>query len=163
MKVKINSVTYDIPTSWDKVQYFAFAKSQRPGIPLVDKISLHTTIPEDVVMELNNSQLSSLLGTVAFQDELPEFWQEVTPTNEKGEPLEIGDEHYIKIEQSRRHLQSGNQWLAAIEITKLYTGVDISDMPMTVGMGYAVFFFELLKHSWRDTKPSANMSKTKMS
>lgn len=152
MKIKIQDQTVHIPTSWDKVKYKDFAHSQTKGLPLQEKLSYQTGIDVELLTNLQLVQLAKVIELVSFQDTLPEFWDVVEPKNEKGEPLVIGDEHYIKMEQSRLALSKDNHWLAAIEITKDYTGLDISDMSVLKGMGYALFFCKQLRDSLKGTK-----------
>lgn len=156
MKIKIQDQTVNIPSSWDKVKYKDFAHSQTKGLPLQEKLSYQTGIDVELLTNLQLVQLAKVIELVSFQDTLPEFWDEIEQTgelrNEKGEPLVIGDEHYIKMEQSRLALSNGNHWLAAIDITKDYTGVDISELSVLKGMGYALFFCKGLRLSLKGTK-----------
>lgn len=170
MKLRINSTTYEIPTSWSTVKYIDFANSKTQGLPLEKKLSYQTGIPSEVILNLQAGQLSKILSAIDYQDKLPEFFDEFHSE------LNVGNEHYIKLEQARQAFTQGNQWLAAIEIVRIYTEVkedkekgiekswvDISQMPTPKGMGYAAFFLTRLESLLRDTKPLESTSQTKTS
>lgn len=140
MKFKADK-TYEVPTNWGMVKYIDFANSQTKQ-PLQNKLSYQTTIPENVIANLPLSDLMKLISVVEFQDELPEFFDHVELK------VEVGNEAYIKLEQSRLALEKAdNQWLGVIKVVKIYTGVDISELSVIAAMGYAVFFLKLLKSS----------------
>lgn len=156
MKLTYNSTPYEIPTSWTEVKWIDFANSKTEGLPLEKKLSYQTRIPSDVILNLRSRELASLLSVIEFQDKLPEFFDEFHSE------MDVGNEHYIKLEQARQELSKGNQWIAAIEITKLYTGTDISDMPVTKAMGYAAFFLTRLQGSLKDTQHLESTRSMKM-
>lgn len=140
IRVKLSGNTFPIPTSWDDVHYIDFARSRNK--PLHERLSIYSGIPQDVIDSCELDLLKPIIDTVSFQDTIPEYFKEVKLE------INIGDEHYIKMEQSRKLLEtSENQWLAAIQITKLYTDKDISQMPVLDSMGYAVFFLKQLTPS----------------
>lgn len=153
MKATIDNKPYDIPTNWGDVTYLNFAHSKTKGLSLETKLSYQTTVPADIISKLPLKDLQQLVGMVEFQDDDPVFFEFISE-------LEVGDEHYIKMEQSRVALeQSENHWLAAIEIVKIYTrtdiektGTDISSLPVPQGYGYAVFFLNRLTGSLNATK-----------
>lgn len=142
MQVSLNKTTYDVPTNWGDIKYIDFAKSQTKGLSLEKKLSYHTTIPETEISKLPLSELGKLIPVIAFRDSLPEMFEQVSLD------FEIGNEHYIKLEQSRKFLEnSENQWVAAIDIVKLYTDKDITDLSVVEAFGYAVFFLNRLTGS----------------
>lgn len=156
MKFTHDNTTYHVPTNWSEVKYIDFANSMSSDLTLDKKLSYQTTIPSEVLAKLPLTVIKGLIGFVDFMDELPQFFEQVNLD------LEVGNEHYIKMEQSRKALEQENKWLAAIEVTKIYLDKDISQLPVTEGFGYAVFFLNRLSVSLKDTKHSANTNRTKM-
>lgn len=147
MKFTLSNKSYKVPSNWSEVKFKDFAQSRTPGLPLQKKLSYHTTIPESELSNLPYTDILKLIWAVQFQDDLPEMYE---PFNSE---IEVGNEAYIKMEQSRQAFEKQeNKWLAAIEITKIYTGVDISDKSVLQGFGYAVFFLNRLKDSLQGTK-----------
>lgn len=156
MKLKLYDKEYDIPTSWIDVTYLNYAESKTPDLPLQTKLSYQTGIPQEILSKLPLSALKQIIGIVEFFDTEPEFFEQVDSD------MNVGNEHYIKFEQARLALeQSPNEWLAAIQITKIYTGEDISQVSVFKGLGIAAFFLTRLKSSSNDTKHSDSQSQTK--
>lgn len=156
MTIKLYDKSYEVPLTWSEVTYLNYAQSKTPDLSLERKLSYQTTIPAEILSKLPLSALKQLIGLVEFQDTEPEFFEQVTSD------IQVGNEHYIKIEQARIALEKNtNEWLAAIDIVKIYTKEDISNLPVTSGLGVAVFFLNRLKSSSSDTKPSENTSRTK--
>lgn len=145
MKFKYGKETYAVPTNWSMVKFKDFAAFHDTGISLSKKLSYQTTIPEEILSNLRCADLIRILEVIQFTEGLPEFFEPVELKTE------VGNEQYIKMEQSRRALQNGNQWTAAIEIVKIYTGKDISELPVTEAYGYAVFFLNSLADSSRSS------------
>lgn len=150
LKIKLNDTFYSIPSTWDDVTYKQFAESRNQ--PLEKRLSSQTQIPLEIISNLPLATVKNLIDIVEFQDRLPEFFEQVSLD------IDVGNEHYIKMEQSRKALEENNEWVAAIEITKLYTGKDISELPVTKAMGYAVFFLDRLRLSSKSTKASQTTS-----
>lgn len=150
LKIKLNDTFYSIPSTWDDVTYKHFAESRAQ--PLEKRLSSQTQIPLEIISNLPLATVKNLIDIVEFQDRLPEFFEQVNLD------IYVGNEHYVKMEDSRKALEDSDKWVAAIEITKLYTGIDISDLPVTKGMGYAVFFLDRLTPSFRSTNASLNTS-----
>lgn len=138
IRFKVSGTTYKIPSSWSDVKFIDFANSRNK--PLNERFSLYTGIPQAVIESLDLETIKSLIELVSFQDSQPEFFEPVSLD------IQVGNEAYIKLEQSRDALAKGNEWQAAIQITKLYFKKDISQLPVTEGMGYAVFFLKELKN-----------------
>lgn len=148
--VKLSDQSFNIPTGWHEVKYLDFANAQ--GQTLEIRLSCQTTIPKEIISTLTLPTIKKLIDIVEFQETLPEFYEAVKVLNKKGEPLIIGDEPYIKMEQARQALEQKSEWLAAIDIVKLYLDKDISQMTVKDSIGYAVFFLEQLKVSLKGTK-----------
>lgn len=147
MKFKTTDKTYEVPTNWGAVKYKDFAQSQTKGLSLSKKLEYQTTIPETVINNFPLADVRKLITVVEFQDELPEFFDHVDLK------VEVGNEAYIKLEQSRLALEkSDNQWLGVIQVAKIYTDVDISELSVIQAFGYAVFFLKLLTPSSQSTQ-----------
>lgn len=144
VKVKLSGQSYSIPIAWNEVKFIDFANSRNK--PLNERLSLYTGIPQAVIESLDLETIKKLIDLVSFQDSQPEFFEPVSID------IEVGNEAYIKLEQSRDAMAKGNEWQAAIEITKLYLKKDISQMSVFEGMGYAVFFLKALKNFSSVTK-----------
>lgn len=138
VKVKLLKQSYSIPIAWSEVKFIDFANSRNK--PLNERLSLYTGIPQAVIETLDLETIKKLIELVSFQDSQPEFFEPVSLD------IQVGNEAYIKLEKSRDALAKGNEWQAAIQITKLYLKKDISQVPVTEGMGYAVFFLKELKN-----------------
>lgn len=158
MKIQIDTTTYDIPTSYTQTKYLDFAHAQTPGLSLEKKLSHQTGIPVETLCGLPWSAISKLAEVVSFNDELPGHFE---PYQSE---MNVGNEHYIKLEQSRRALaQSENQWLGVIDVVKTYTGVDISELPVVKAFGYAVFFLNRSNSSSPATSDSEHTKPMKTS
>lgn len=152
LKFKLSNQTYSVPVSWSEVKYIDFAKSREK--PLTERLSIYTGIPLEIVNNIPLSEIKKIIDIVSFMDEMPDAFVPVDLD------INVGDEHYIKMEQSRKVLETAeNQWIAAIEIVKTYTeqkdekgevikkGLDISEIPVPESLGYAVFFLNKLTPS----------------
>lgn len=157
MKFKHGTTTYEVPSNWSMVKFKDFASFHDVDLPLGKKLSYQTTIPEDVLSNLRSADLIRLLEVIGFMEGLPEFWDTVDLK------MNVGDEHYIKMEKARKAFECGNKWKAAIEITKIYTGKDISELTVLQAFGYAVFFLNSFRDSLKSTNDLENTSTTKTS
>lgn len=156
MKIRINSTTYDIPTNYSQVKFKDFAQAKTEGMSLENKLSYQTGIPSDILTNLPYAGITKFISALEFWDSEPEFYE---PWESD---IEVGNEHYVKLEQSRAALQ-GNKWLGIIEVVRIYTGKDISESKVTQAMGYAAFFLTRLESLSSDMKGSESTRQTKTS
>lgn len=156
LKFKLSNQTYSVPISWVEVNYIDFARSRDKS--LSERLSIYTGIPQETIDKLDLKNFKQIIDIVSFMDEMPDVFVPVDLD------INVGDEHYIKMEQSRKALETAeSQWIAAIEIVKLYTtieadkdgkgrqGIDISQMSVPDSLGYAVFFLNKLTPSLQST------------
>lgn len=144
LKFKLSNQTYSVPISWSEVKYIDFARSRDKN--LSERFSIYTGIPQEQIDKLDLKNFKQIIDIVSFMDEMPDVFVPVDVE------INVGDEHYIKMEQSRKALETAdNQWIAAIEIVKSYTDKDISEMPIPESLGYAVFFLNRLTPSLQST------------
>lgn len=155
MKIKIEDKPYAIPTNWSQVKYSDFANSKTEGISLEEKLMYQTTIPKEILSNLPNRELAKLIQVVEFWDEPIEFFEPYVSD------MNVGNDHYIKMEQSRAAMK-GNPWTGIIEVVRIYTGQNISELNVTKAYGIAAFFLSSCERSWQDTSSSESTRQTKM-
>ena len=168
IEIKILETGYNVRTSWNEVtlkDYCEIVKAQSKE--WVERLSVYSGIPVDILHKVKLKQLQILLDLVEFMDE-PDIVQAFGVGYES--EIKIGEQPYWKIEKCKQLLKD-NPFPITVgaEIVELYTGdadgnggEKISDKPVTEVIGMCVYFLsEIDKFFTRfkrlnDYKPTAD-------
>lgn len=138
-QVKINEVPYNIPISWGEATY-------KQGVGVLkyldnkgQQLSELSGIPIEIIDKLQDNQVSTMFALISFTENLHVF--EMVNVLDKYKDFDFGSTDFGTAEKCRKIMNSdGIGQELVIDIIKLLTGDDISDMPFLEVIGTANFF-----------------------
>jgi len=154
--------TINIPTKWSDV----------PFKDLVRFVNLEVLEPENILSILTGLQVESF-------DALPEsvisfLYQKISfiadkeeLTSQNYQPMayeSIGLEDWEKLETCKfyiRQIEGKHLWNAASDVVKVYTKIDISDLPSPKAVAMANFFLEKSQNFWNNSNNSMSIDQLK--
>lgn len=146
IKVKLNDVVYQLPTSWADItfeKYCTIVAAEDGNI--IARLTAASGIPVELLDKLPLSSLTSLTEVLAYTDEPNAAYLFSKPYENK--EFNIGKENYSKIEEAKILLSKAEKpILAAAGIVKIYTGEDINNQPVTECLSKAGFFLAACQH-----------------
>jgi hypothetical protein len=138
MIAKVNGQDTNIPTSWADVPFKKYIEfldcttnlEQASCLTGIDMITLH---------QLNSEGLGAIMMLLSFMHEAPNAYLDEAKQKE----YDINRDTYGKLEMAKAQLimNSEKPYKALIEIAKVYTGVDYSDVPTDEANPVCAFFF----------------------
>ena len=147
MIAKVNGKERNIPTSWADVPFKKYIEfldcttnlEQASCLTGIDMITLH---------QLNSEGLGAIMMLLSFMHEAPNAWLEESKRHD------INRDTYGNIAMAKAQLilNSEKPYKALIEIAKVYTDVDYSDVPTDEANPICAFFFMKSINSLSDTK-----------
>lgn len=146
IKVKLNETVYHVPTAWADItfeRYCAIVAAEDATITM--RLAAAAGIPPELLDKLPLSSLTSLTEVLAFTDEPNAAYLFAKPYDNK--EFNIGKESYSKIEEAKILLTKAEKPIkAAAGIVKIYTGEDITNLPVADCLHKAGFFLAACQH-----------------
>lgn len=148
VEIKILETDYKVRTSWNEVTLSAYCEIVKAkDLHWVERLSIYTGIPAEIIHKVKLKQLQILLDLVEFMDE-PDVVQAFAVGYES--EIKIGEQPYWKIEKCKQLLKDNPSPITVgAQIVELYTGdIDgnggqkISDKPVTEVIGMCAFYFD---------------------
>lgn len=137
--VNINHVPYNIPISWDELNYTQAVNVIKNVNDKAEQLKAVSGIDVDIIESLNDQQAQSLFAIISFTEDLSPF--ESSEVAERFKDFDFGSVSYGLAEKVRKALDKDvTGFEAAIDIIKILKDEDISTAPFLDVIGSANFF-----------------------
>lgn len=131
--IRIDGKDYHIKTRWTEFTYSEFCEVVKASeFDFMNKLSVYTSIPFQVLKQCSVNQISVLCGLVGWMEDYENCLLFV---KDYKDDLSIGGNTYEKIERAKVILQGGKPLLALGGLVELYYGEDISNVCCIDSMG----------------------------
>ena len=142
MIIKIGESSYSFKISFAEYTWGEFVPILKArSLPLIERLSVYTNIPVDVLNSLTIAYLSSLMEAVKFNEDDDLL---VLLCDEYKSGQQIHFHSYGRYEQVRQ-IVKGKEVLDVLhEVVNVYNGMSIEDMPLIKVFSIAMFYLSSL-------------------
>lgn len=137
----INQVDYSIRTSFNEWTYSDYIPVFKAfNAPFIDRLSIASTIPIDVLNQCSIEQISILAEAMQYVEQHNILDALCT----KYELIEVGAQSWSKLEQAKQAIAKSDLINAMPDVVKIYTGEEIADRPLLDVWFYSSFYIQSL-------------------